>query len=270
MALTGPNLKGFFGGFSDGTYNFALPCCNGAGFGKVVRWALASFGQVQDDAGHNSASSDGLISQPCEVSKLNLKAASLNNHAAMLLLSVIQDKATSQKDYVAASDRINTSLAEEGLARRSNPGTVTTMPCGTSPGQPVGRGICFVDIAHLQVISTDPCDFTTIQAMNPSGEYCPDAPGVCQGKSCDPFFWESERLCGTAAKRAPRTPFGPPVFARPSVRLTTESKIFETNCDVATTESKIIETNCAVLMTESWIIETNCGVLMTDCEALTR
>ena len=91
MALTGPNLKGFFGGFSDGTYNFALPCCNGAGFDKVVRWALASFGQVQDDAGHNSASSDGLISQPCEVSKLNQKAASVNSHVVMMLLSVIPD-----------------------------------------------------------------------------------------------------------------------------------------------------------------------------------
>ena len=51
---------------------------------------LTSFGHVHDDADHKSAPSDGLITQPCEVSKLNPKAASLNNHAAMMLLSVRQ------------------------------------------------------------------------------------------------------------------------------------------------------------------------------------
>ena len=50
---------------------FAFPSYKGAGLGKVVRWALTSFGQVHDDADHNSAPSDGLISEPCEVSKLN-------------------------------------------------------------------------------------------------------------------------------------------------------------------------------------------------------
>ena len=47
LTVMDPVLKGFYGGFSDGTYGYAAPYNDGAYFGKVERWALASFDQVQ-------------------------------------------------------------------------------------------------------------------------------------------------------------------------------------------------------------------------------
>ena len=70
-ALASPALKGFIAGFRDGTYGYAVPYYNGAHFGKVAFWALASFGQVQlldltlmDPAlkGFNGGFSDGTYS----------------------------------------------------------------------------------------------------------------------------------------------------------------------------------------------------------------
>ena len=39
-------LGGFFGGFTDGTYGYAVPHKTGFYFGKVCRFALNSFGSV--------------------------------------------------------------------------------------------------------------------------------------------------------------------------------------------------------------------------------
>ena len=47
LTLTDLALKGFNGGFSDGTYGNSVPYHNGTWFDKVTRWALASFEQAK-------------------------------------------------------------------------------------------------------------------------------------------------------------------------------------------------------------------------------
>lgn len=78
---------------------------------------------------------------------MNPKAEVLSSPAITMLLSVIRDKATSQKDYVAYSDRLMNILAEEGLARLATKMTVVT-PCGECDGlsPPASAEICCVDI----------------------------------------------------------------------------------------------------------------------------
>jgi len=43
---TDPDLKGFQGGFTDGTYGYMVPNSNGAYFGKVARFLLSDFSSV--------------------------------------------------------------------------------------------------------------------------------------------------------------------------------------------------------------------------------
>eukprot|EP00416_Gambierdiscus_australes_P045778 CAMPEP_0171102836 /NCGR_PEP_ID=MMETSP0766_2-20121228/58580_1 /TAXON_ID=439317 /ORGANISM="Gambierdiscus australes, Strain CAWD 149" /LENGTH=227 /DNA_ID=CAMNT_0011563197 /DNA_START=52 /DNA_END=735 /DNA_ORIENTATION=- len=78
---------------------------------------------------------------------VNPKVEVLVSPAIRMLMTVIRDKATTQRDYVAYSDRLMNLLAEEGLARLCSPATVTT-PCGEYSGiaPPKGSGICLVDI----------------------------------------------------------------------------------------------------------------------------
>jgi len=40
------DLKGFVGGFTDGTYGYMVPHYNGANFGKVARFSLSDFSSV--------------------------------------------------------------------------------------------------------------------------------------------------------------------------------------------------------------------------------
>ena len=47
VAATDDALKAFRGGFSDGTYGYAIPNYNSARFGKVARFSLADFATVQ-------------------------------------------------------------------------------------------------------------------------------------------------------------------------------------------------------------------------------
>jgi uracil phosphoribosyltransferase len=79
----------------------------------------------------------------------NPKAEVLVSPGITMLLTVIRDKVTSQKDYVNASDRLMRILAEEGLARLATEKTVTT-PCGTYAGLcPFpSHMICCVDIVR--------------------------------------------------------------------------------------------------------------------------
>ena len=42
MSATDPDLKGFRGGFTDGTHGYLLPHDNGDRFGKVARFLLTS------------------------------------------------------------------------------------------------------------------------------------------------------------------------------------------------------------------------------------
>ena len=41
LTTTDPDLKGFFGGFTDGAYAYFVPESNGDIFGKVARVALS-------------------------------------------------------------------------------------------------------------------------------------------------------------------------------------------------------------------------------------
>lgn len=83
----------------------------------------------------------------------NPKAEVLSSPAITMLLSVIRSKTTTQKDYVAASDRLMNILAEEGFARLSTPTTVVT-PCGETPGllPPPSHELCCVDIVRSGAI----------------------------------------------------------------------------------------------------------------------
>jgi uracil phosphoribosyltransferase len=63
------------------------------------------------------------------VAELNPKAEVLSSAALDMLLSVVRDKATPQKEYVAYCDRLASILAEEGLARLATPTKIVT-PCG--------------------------------------------------------------------------------------------------------------------------------------------
>lgn len=79
----------------------------------------------------------------------NPKAEVLSSPGITMLVTVIRDKATNQKDYVSAADRLMRILAEEGLARLATEKTVQT-PCGTSAGlMPFpSHQICCVDIVR--------------------------------------------------------------------------------------------------------------------------
>lgn len=81
----------------------------------------------------------------------NPKVEVLESRAITMLMSIIRDKATTQRDYVAAADRLMAILAEEGLARLPSvvARTVTT-PCGEFAGlaAPVSHKICAVDIVR--------------------------------------------------------------------------------------------------------------------------
>jgi len=46
LTATDPDLKGFKGGFTDGTYGYTVPMNNGAPFGKVARFSLSDFSTV--------------------------------------------------------------------------------------------------------------------------------------------------------------------------------------------------------------------------------
>jgi len=46
LTATDPDLKGFRGGFTDGTYGYMMPYYNGAYFGKVARFLLSDFSSV--------------------------------------------------------------------------------------------------------------------------------------------------------------------------------------------------------------------------------
>jgi len=83
------------------------------------------------------------------VEEMNPKAEVLSSPAITMLLTVIRDKVTTQRDYVAYSDRLMNILAEEGLARLATPGKVVT-PCGEFQGlvPPEGHTICGVDIVR--------------------------------------------------------------------------------------------------------------------------
>ena len=47
LTATDADLKGFDGGFASGDYGYVVPHNNGARFGKVARFDLATFSQVQ-------------------------------------------------------------------------------------------------------------------------------------------------------------------------------------------------------------------------------
>jgi uracil phosphoribosyltransferase len=83
------------------------------------------------------------------VAELNKKAEVLSSPAVTMLLSVIRDKNTSQKEYVAYADRLMNLLAEEGLARLATPVEVVT-PCGKCKGSkpPESHKIACVDIVR--------------------------------------------------------------------------------------------------------------------------
>jgi len=80
---------------------------------------------------------------------INPKAEILSSAAVTMLLTKIRAKGTSQKDFVAYSDRLMNILAEEGLARLCN-ATVVQTPCGSCPGLegPSGHTLCAVDIVR--------------------------------------------------------------------------------------------------------------------------
>ena len=49
LAVTDPDLKGFYGGFASGNYGYFAPDINGVDYyGKVARVDLATFSQVQE------------------------------------------------------------------------------------------------------------------------------------------------------------------------------------------------------------------------------
>eukprot|EP00401_Gymnodinium_catenatum_P032218 CAMPEP_0117529330 /NCGR_PEP_ID=MMETSP0784-20121206/37777_1 /TAXON_ID=39447 /ORGANISM="" /LENGTH=231 /DNA_ID=CAMNT_0005325649 /DNA_START=67 /DNA_END=762 /DNA_ORIENTATION=- len=77
----------------------------------------------------------------------NPQAEVIDTPAIKMLLSVIREKSTTQRDYVAYSDRLMNLLAEEGLARLATPISVTT-PCGTCEGlkPPDSCNLACVDI----------------------------------------------------------------------------------------------------------------------------
>lgn len=83
------------------------------------------------------------------VAELNPKAEVLSSRAITMLFTTIRDKATTQKDYVIAADRLMNLLAEEGLARMAKPKRVMT-PCGEYMGleAPPSHTICCVDIVR--------------------------------------------------------------------------------------------------------------------------
>eukprot|EP00927_Polykrikos_kofoidii_P069919 TRINITY_DN65667_c0_g1_i1.p1 TRINITY_DN65667_c0_g1~~TRINITY_DN65667_c0_g1_i1.p1 ORF type:complete len:233 (-),score=44.20 TRINITY_DN65667_c0_g1_i1:82-780(-) len=85
------------------------------------------------------------------VSELNPNAEVLSGRAITVLMSMIRDKGTSQREFVMAADRLMTILAEEGLARLPSvvEKTVST-PCGKWSGltAPEGHTICAVDIVR--------------------------------------------------------------------------------------------------------------------------
>lgn len=84
-----------------------------------------------------------------EVAKMNPKAELLSSRAITMLFTILRNKSTTQRDYVNASDRLMTILAEEGLARLPCvvEATITT-PCGSYTGlsAPPTHQICCVDI----------------------------------------------------------------------------------------------------------------------------
>lgn len=84
-----------------------------------------------------------------DASALNPNAEVLSSPAVTMLLSVVRDKATSQKEYVTYADRLMNILAEEALARLATFRTVVT-PCGECSGlmPPAGHEICCVDIVR--------------------------------------------------------------------------------------------------------------------------
>ena len=88
---------------------------------------------------------------PPPASELHPNCEVLSSRAITLLFTIIRDKRTTQRDYVAASDRLMTLLAEEGLARLPAvaPATVAT-PCGAYAGLagPPSHTICGVDIVR--------------------------------------------------------------------------------------------------------------------------
>jgi len=83
------------------------------------------------------------------MAQYNPKVEVLSSPAVTMLLSVIRDKSTTQKDYVTCSDRLMSILAEEGIARLGTPTRVQT-PCGECDGlaPPASGSICLVDIVR--------------------------------------------------------------------------------------------------------------------------
>jgi uracil phosphoribosyltransferase len=81
------------------------------------------------------------------VKRFNPNSEVLQSRAVTALLSIIRDKRTSQRDYVQASDRMMSILAEEGLALLATP-TVVVTPCGECEGLAPcpAEKICCVDI----------------------------------------------------------------------------------------------------------------------------
>mmetsp|Transcript_632 Transcript_632/g.879 ORF Transcript_632/g.879 Transcript_632/m.879 type:complete len:232 (-) Transcript_632:337-1032(-) len=82
-----------------------------------------------------------------EIKSFNPNSEIIASPAVTMLLTQIRSKTTTQKDYVAAADRLMAILAEEGLARLATPTTCVT-PCGTCEGlqAPEGETLCAVDI----------------------------------------------------------------------------------------------------------------------------
>lgn len=89
------------------------------------------------------------------IAESNPKAEVLESRAIRMLFTIMRNKTTTQKDYVAASDRLLTILAEEGLARLPSVQSQTVeTPCGQYDGlsAPVAHNICAVDIMRSGAI----------------------------------------------------------------------------------------------------------------------
>ena len=86
-----------------------------------------------------------------DVKTINPQAEVLESRAMRMLFTTIRNKRTNQRDYVQASDRLMSILAEEGLARLATVvETVVETPCGPYTGllPPVTGSICAVDIVR--------------------------------------------------------------------------------------------------------------------------
>ena len=92
-----------------------------------------------------------MSSNKTDPTAFNPKCEVISSRAITVLLTTIRTKGTTQKEYVAASDRLMSILAEEGLARLAGveERTVET-PCGTFAGLagPPSHTVCAVDIVR--------------------------------------------------------------------------------------------------------------------------